>query len=67
MKHPHIDIKRLIIFVLLAATATTVASLTVGRDIYYGTRGHGLGSFAIVSLAGSSGFDHPVLVKVHFL
>jgi len=52
MKPPHIDIRRLIVFVLLAAAATTVASLTVGRDIYYGTRGHGLGSFAIISLAG---------------
>jgi membrane protein DedA with SNARE-associated domain len=47
-----INIKRLIIIVLLAATAITVASLTVGRDIYYGTRDQGLISFAIVNLAG---------------
>jgi membrane protein DedA with SNARE-associated domain len=52
MKLLHVDISRLAIIVLLAATATTVASLTVGRDIYYGSQGQGLGSFAIISLAG---------------
>ena len=51
-KKVRINVRQVIIFILLVAAATTVASLTVGRDIYYGTRGQGLGSFAIVSLAG---------------
>ncbi len=52
MVHPRIDIKRLIIVILLAAAAIAVASLTIGRDIFYGSTGKGIISFAIVSLAG---------------
>jgi membrane protein YqaA with SNARE-associated domain len=49
--------KRIIIFryaiaFLLAASAIAIASLTVGRDIYYGSRDQGLLSFAIVNAAG---------------
>jgi membrane protein DedA with SNARE-associated domain len=40
------------IAVLLAIAAITIASLTVGRDIYYGSRDEGLLSFAIVNLSG---------------
>lgn len=47
-----IDFKKLIIFILLIGVATAVASLTIGKDIYYGSREQGLLSFAIVSLAG---------------
>lgn len=46
------QIGRLVIFMLLAAAAITIASLTIGRDIYQGTAGKGLTSFAIVNLAG---------------
>jgi membrane protein DedA with SNARE-associated domain len=49
--------KRTIIFryaiaFFLAAAAVAIASLTVGRDIYYGSRDQGLLSFAIVNAAG---------------
>ncbi|MEZ4996995.1 MAG: VTT domain-containing protein [Bacteroidales bacterium] len=37
---------------LLVIAAVTIASLTVGRDIYYGSRDNGLLSFAIVNAAG---------------
>jgi membrane protein DedA with SNARE-associated domain len=37
---------------LLVATAIAIVSLTVGRDIYYGSRNEGLLSFAIVNLSG---------------
>ena len=40
------------IAVLFAIAAITIASLTVGRDIYYGSRDEGLLSFAIVNLSG---------------
>jgi len=52
MFHPHINIKRLVIVVLLAVIAIAVLSFTIGQDIYYGSQGKGLLSFAIVSLAG---------------
>jgi membrane protein DedA with SNARE-associated domain len=52
MHHPRINIKQLIIVVLLAAIAIAILSLTIARDIYYGSQGKGLLSFAIVSLAG---------------
>lgn len=52
MKPSRVDIQRFIVAVLLTAAATAIASLTIGRDIYYGTRGEGIFSFAIVSLAG---------------
>lgn len=47
-----INISHLVVFVVLAAVAITIASLTVGRDIYNGSAEKGLMSFAIVNLAG---------------
>ncbi len=52
MEFPRIDIKRLIIVVVLVAAAIAVLSLTIGRDIFFGSTGKGIVSFAIVSLAG---------------
>jgi membrane protein DedA with SNARE-associated domain len=46
------DITRWVIGFLLVAAAATIASLTVGRDIYYGSRENGLWSFAIVNACG---------------
>jgi len=46
------DIIHLALSVFLVITAITIASLTIGRDIYYGSRDEGLLSFAIVNLAG---------------
>jgi len=46
------DILQLIIAVILVATAITIASLTVGRDIYYNSSSEGLLSFAIVNFSG---------------
>ncbi|MFZ0472861.1 MAG: VTT domain-containing protein [Bacteroidales bacterium] len=37
---------------LFAVAAIVIASLTIGRDIYYGSRDEGLLSFAIVNAAG---------------
>jgi membrane protein DedA with SNARE-associated domain len=37
---------------VLLATAITIASLTIGRDIYYGSSNEGLLSFAIINLSG---------------
>lgn len=52
MKWKKSDIARWSIALLLAVAAITIASLTIGRDIYNGTRDDGLLSFAIVSLSG---------------
>ena len=52
MIHRRIKIRQLITIILLAIIAVTIASVTVGRDIYNGFTGHGILSFAIVSLAG---------------
>jgi membrane protein DedA with SNARE-associated domain len=46
------DIASIVIASLLIVTAITIASLTVGRDIYYGSRDEGLLSFAIVNACG---------------
>ncbi len=46
------DIVQLIVAVILAAAAVTIASLTIGRDIYYNTPSEGLFSFAIVNFSG---------------
>lgn len=46
------DITRWVIGFLLVAAAATIASLTIGRDIYYGSRENGLWSFAIVNACG---------------
>jgi len=46
------EITRIIIAVLLMIAAITIASLTVGRDIYYGSRDEGMLSFAIVNACG---------------
>jgi len=40
------------IAVLFAIAAIAIASLTVGKDIYYGSRDEGLLSFAIVNFSG---------------
>lgn len=52
MRFRRINIVQLVISVLLVITAITIASLTVGKDIYYGSRDEGLLSFAIVNLSG---------------
>jgi len=46
------EIIKIVIACLLAIVAIIIASLTVGRDIYYGTRDNGLWSFAIVNASG---------------
>lgn len=46
------EITRIIITVLLMIAAITIASMTVGRDIYYGSRDEGMLSFAIVNACG---------------
>lgn len=46
------DILQFIVPVFLVITAITIASLTIGRDIYYGSRNEGLLSFAIVNFSG---------------
>jgi membrane protein DedA with SNARE-associated domain len=46
------DIVSVVIASLLVIAAITIASLTVGRDIYYGSRDDGLLSFAIVNASG---------------
>jgi len=52
MKWTRSDIVKWIVSALFVIAAIAVASLTVGRDIYYGSRDEGLWSFAIVSLSG---------------
>ncbi|HNT93295.1 MAG: hypothetical protein H6545_09735 [Bacteroidales bacterium] len=46
------EIIRIIIAILLVCVAIVIASLTVGRDIYNGSRNEGLLSFAIVNACG---------------
>jgi membrane protein DedA with SNARE-associated domain len=46
------NIVRLSFVVVMAAVAIVIASLTIGRDIYYGYEGQGMLSFAIVNFAG---------------
>lgn len=46
------DIVRLIVSMLFVMAAVAIASLTIGRDIYYGRNDKGLLSFAIVNLSG---------------
>lgn len=46
------DIVRLVLSALFVIIAITIASLTIGRDIYYGSRDEGILSFAIVNLSG---------------
>jgi len=52
LKSKRIAIFRYAVAFLLAIAAIAIASLTVGRDIYYGSRDQGLLSFAIVNAAG---------------
>jgi membrane protein DedA with SNARE-associated domain len=52
MRKSRTEIIRIIIAILLAGTAIFIASVTVGRDIYYGSRDQGLLSFAIVNACG---------------
>lgn len=51
-KKSRTEILRIIIAFLLVCAAVTIASLTVGRDIYNGSRDQGLLSFAIVNACG---------------
>lgn len=51
MKRSRIDIKRLIIVLFFATVAITIASLTIGQDIYRHNES-GLLSFAIVNFSG---------------
>lgn len=51
MKRSRLDIKRLIIVLFFATVAITIASLTIGRDIYRHNES-GLLSFAIVNFSG---------------
>jgi len=46
------DIARLVISGVLVITAIAIASMTIGRDIYYGSNSEGLLSFAIVNFSG---------------
>jgi membrane protein DedA with SNARE-associated domain len=46
------EITRIIIAVLLVIAAIVIASMTVGRDIYNGSRDEGMLSFAIVNACG---------------
>jgi membrane protein DedA with SNARE-associated domain len=46
------EITRIIIAVLLLSAAIVIASMTVGRDIYSGSRDEGMMSFAIVNACG---------------
>jgi membrane protein DedA with SNARE-associated domain len=52
MRWGNTKIFRFVIAGLLFAAAVTIASLTVGKDIYYGSRNEGLLSFAIVNFSG---------------
>lgn len=52
MKKSKAEITRIVIAVLLVIAAITIASLTVGRDIYNGSRDQGMLSFAIVNACG---------------
>lgn len=47
------EIVRIVSAGLLMIAAITIASLTIGRDIYYGSRNEGLLSFAIVNFSGN--------------
>lgn len=46
------EISHIIIAVLLVSAAIAIASVTMGRDIYYGSRDEGMLSFAIVNACG---------------
>ncbi len=46
------EITRIAIAVMLIITAIGIVSMTVGRDIYYGSRNEGMLSFAIVNACG---------------
>jgi membrane protein YqaA with SNARE-associated domain len=51
MKHPHIDIKHLMVVVFLITLMAVIGSLTIGRDIYEHKQNELL-SFAIVNFCG---------------
>mgnify|MGYP000868633009 CR=1 FL=1 len=51
-KKSRTEILRIVIAFLLVCAAVTIASLTVGKDIYNGSRDQGLHSFAIVNACG---------------
>lgn len=51
MDHIHFNIKQILPFFTILAMAITIASLTIGKEIY-GHQGHNLLSFAIVNFSG---------------
>lgn len=51
MHRIHLNIKRLLPFLMLMALAIAIASFTIGKEIY-GHREHNLLSFAIINFAG---------------
>jgi membrane protein DedA with SNARE-associated domain len=52
VKKSRAEITRIVIAILLVMSAIAIASMTVGRDIYYGSRDEGMLSFAIVNACG---------------
>lgn len=46
------NIIRISLVIVMAAAAIVIASLTIARDIYYGSEGQGMLSFAIVNFSG---------------
>lgn len=52
IKKSRTEITHIIIASLLVIAAIVIASITVGRDIYYGSRDEGMLSFAIVNACG---------------
>ena len=52
MKKSRAEITNIIIASLLVIAAIVIASITMGRDIYYGSRNEGMLSFAIVNACG---------------
>ena len=52
VKKSKAEITRIVIAILLVMSAIAIASMTVGKDIYYGSRDEGMLSFAIVNACG---------------
>jgi membrane protein DedA with SNARE-associated domain len=67
MKWERSEIAKLIISGSLIIATIIVTSLTVGRDIYYGSRDESLWSFAIISLSGYLFFFLFIPVELPFI
>lgn len=52
MHQPHINFKKLIPFIFLIILAIVIISLTIGKDIYYGSQNQSILSFAVVNFSG---------------